>query len=59
MEPSTEQKLLAESLIAAAARHDLSAVKNLLRDIPANVQDPETRATRLCTRLSQDAALPK
>jgi protein arginine N-methyltransferase 2 len=37
-----EEKVLAISLISAAARHDNVAVKNLLKSVRANVQDAET-----------------
>ena len=47
MESETEQKMLAQALIAAAARHDVVAVKNLLRTVSANVQDDETGFTPL------------
>lgn len=47
MDSDTEEKLLAVSLLSAAARHDNVAVKNLLRNTSANVQDAETGYTPL------------
>lgn len=37
----------AQSLILAAATHDIEAVRNLLRTVPATVQDPDTGFTPL------------
>ena len=37
----------AQSLILAAATHDLEAIRNLLRTVPATVQDPDTGFTPL------------
>ena len=42
MDSETEGQLLAQSLLAAAAKHDNIAVRNLLRSVSANVQDAET-----------------
>lgn len=39
--------LTTQSLLLAAAHHDISSLKNLLKTAPANVQDPETGFTPL------------
>lgn len=43
----TEVDLHTQSLLLAAANHDISALRNLLRNSSANVQDPETGYTPL------------
>ena len=48
MDAETEEKLLAQSLLRASARHDVPAIRNLLRsNVSANVQDAETGFTPL------------
>jgi len=52
MDNNTEEKLLAISLLSAAARHDKVAVKNLIRNTSANIQDAETGYTPLHTAIA-------
>jgi len=47
MDQTTEEKLMAQSLLLASAKHDVIAVKNLLKNTSANVQDAETGFTPL------------
>ncbi|KAF4550820.1 Arginine N-methyltransferase-like protein 1 [Elsinoe fawcettii] len=47
MDNDTEEKLLAQSLLLAAAKHDAIAVRNLLKSTSANIQDAETGYTPL------------
>jgi len=47
MDADMEEKLMAQSLLLAAAKHDVNAVKNLLKNTSANVQDAETGSTPL------------
>lgn len=44
---AVETDLQTQSLLLAAANHDIPALRNLLRNSSANVQDPETRFTPL------------
>lgn len=47
MDTDTEEKLLAQSLLIASAKHDINAVRNLLKSTSAKVQDAETGYTPL------------
>ncbi|PNS17175.1 Protein arginine N-methyltransferase 2 [Sphaceloma murrayae] len=47
MEEDHEEKLLAQSLLIASAKHDVNAVRNLLKNASAKVQDAETGYTPL------------
>ncbi|KAG8627175.1 hypothetical protein KVT40_004658 [Elsinoe batatas] len=47
MDNETEEKLLALSLLLASAKHDVIAVRNLLKSTSANVQDADTGYTPL------------
>lgn len=42
-----ETDIQTQSVLLAAANHDISALRNLIRNSPANVQDPETGFTAL------------
>lgn len=59
----TDIDLTTQSLLLAAANHDISSLRNLLKSAPANVQDPETGYTPLhaavaaCEEESQDIDL--
>lgn len=47
MDADQEEKLMAQNLLSAAARHDVPAVRNLLKKTSANVQDEGTGYTPL------------
>lgn len=47
MDSDQEEKIMAQNLLSAAAKHDLPAVRNLLKKTSANVQDEGTGYTPL------------
>jgi protein arginine N-methyltransferase 2 len=44
--------LSAQSLLLASANHDLDAIRELLKEVPASVQDPDTGYTPLHTAIT-------
>ena len=57
MDVGHEEKILAQNLLSAARRRDVLAVKNLLKNVSANVQDASTGSTPLHAVMKGDGEI--